>query len=398
MTKDQGKKTKNLPSKIGVYLFKDKDGRVLYIGKALNIKRRIQDHYRSKSESFLAQVGKIDYILADSEVESLLLEARLIKQYQPKHNISLKDGTRFLYVGITRGRYPIIKLIRQPEAETRLKDWYGPFPSSQSLREILRLLRRIFPYCTCNQKSLKPCFYYHLKLCPGVNFQEVKDYAKTIGKIRLFLNGQIGLLTRSIKKEMQQASKNLEYEKAAEAKRQIIMIENLLRRPPKRSQDGHLQRQLEELKKLLILQQKFDPLIIHRLEAYDIANLGNKIVVGSMAVLSNGEPETSSYRQFKIRQVFRDDTAALREVITRRFQHPEWLLPQVILVDGGKSQVSTAFEVLLSNNLVNQIGLLGLTKKSETIIAPRILRGKIISWKTLNYGGWGFKKSNCLFL
>ena len=170
----------NFPDQPGVYFFKDHSGQVLYVGKAVNLRKRIGDHLRQARFKSL----KIDYLVTGSELESLLLEARLIKQYQPKYNVKLKDDKRYLCVGITKDDYPRIVLVRQPEKETNLKTRFGPFPSAKGIAEILRLLRRIFPYCMDKKCAPdKPCFYYRLRLCPGVGIVSRKDYCQNIKKI-----------------------------------------------------------------------------------------------------------------------------------------------------------------------------------------------------------------------
>lgn len=378
-----------LPSKPGVYLFKGTKGQVLYIGKAINLKKRVKNYFQGKTPDLrlkllVGQVKKIDYQEVASEIEALLLEARLIKEYRPKYNVRLKDDKRYLYVGITKDEYPRIWPIRQPEKTPDLLDWFGPFPSAGSLREILRLIRRIFPYHSC--KDLKSHrFYYHLGLCPGFETQSAAEYRQTIQKIRLFLSGQIFSLIKDLTKQMTAAAKDLRFEEAQLAKRQIEMIQNLLGRYKKLPEEEKTSRQLAQLREILVRYQALDPVIIHRLEAYDVANLGGKIVVGSMAVFLEGEPETSLYRQFKIPASGIDDPGNLKNILQRRLAHQEWLYPQVILVDGGKGQVSAAFEALKEKKLEGEIGLLGLAKKRETIIIPRISQKQIVGWKSLRY-------------
>jgi len=204
----------HLPTTSGVYLFIDGNDRVLYIGKAINLKSRVRNHFTTKSKPrLLAQIKKIKHIAVASEIESLLLEAKLIKEYLPKFNVRLKDGKRYLYVGITKEKYPRIKLLRRPEKTDNLLDWFGPFPNSSSLKEVLRLLRRIFPYCSCKKRQDKPCFYYHLNLCPAPHIKEkTVEYRQTIKKIRLFLNGQISLLVKDLTEQMEKASQKGKFE------------------------------------------------------------------------------------------------------------------------------------------------------------------------------------------
>lgn len=386
------------PSRPGVYLLRNATGKVLYIGKAINLRRRVYQHFaeleKNKSDKqWIRNVKKVDFIESRFEAESLVLEAKLIKQYLPNYNISLKDDKRYLYVGITKEKYPRVKLLRRPEKEKLpLLDWYGPFPSAHALKEILRLLRRVFPYCSCKKRGQKPCFYYHLKLCPAPHLESLKgtsevtkQHNKNIRNIRLFLNGKINFLIKDLTKQMQKAAKEEKFEQANGLKRQMQMIQNLLGRFKKTADETEPQRGIDAIRKILVRWSGIDPIIIERLEAYDVANLGPNLIVGSMVVFINGEPANHLYRQFKIITAKQDDPAALKQIILRRLTHQEWLYPQVILIDGGKAQVSAAYQALKEKKLAEKIGLLGLVKKKETIVVPLVDKGKIRGWKRLNY-------------
>lgn len=391
MKKCKSKKIwENLPPKPGVYLFKNIRGSVLYIGKAINLKKRIKSYFLIKPEevriaNLLKEIQKVDYISTGSEIETLILEAKLIKEYQPKFNVRLKDDKRYLYIGITKEDYPRVYLIRQPEKESDLLDWFGPFPSSESVKEVLRLIRRVFPYRSCKKIPLSFCLYYHLELCPGVCKLPIsqKEHLRTIKKIRIFFNGKIDLLIRQLEKEMNALSKDLKFEEAEIRLQQIKKIKSILGKFKKIPEENIIETQLRWLRRVLIRYQGIDPLVIHRLESFDVSNLGKDIVVGSMTVFTNGEPENSQYRQFKIKVRYGGDPWALKEILLRRLKHKEWFLPQVILVDGGKTQLSAALEALLSSNLAGQICLIGLTKEKETLVIPVIDDKKIVGWKQI---------------
>jgi len=379
----------NLPNNPGVYLFRDKDNRVLYVGKALNLKKRVRNYFdkqpkEERIKKLLFKAEKIDFIEISSEIEALLLEARLIKQHRPKYNVRLKDDKRYLYVGLTKELYPQIKLIRQPESESSLLAWYGPFPTAASIKEILRLLRRVFPYRTCRKLTDKTCLYYHLNLCPAMCLGTVRDYPKTTKKIMIFLDGQINPLVKKLQKEMETLAKKEEFEQAGQLKRQIQMIKGLLHRYGRGEDEEKPQRQMDELRKLLVKYSGIEPNKIERLEAYDVANLGENLIVGSMVVLQNGEPDKSQYRQFKLTWSG-GDPGGIKQILSRRLTHQEWLFPQVILVDGGKTQVAAAFEALREKNLFKTIPVLGLAKKEERIFIPKVIKEKIVSWKTFKY-------------
>lgn len=387
MNKNFYQKLPNIP---GVYLFRDKSGKILYIGKALNLKKRVKNYFdkqpkEQRIKNLLEEAGKLDTFKVNSEIEALLLEARLIKEHRPKYNVRLKDDQRYLYIGITKEKYPKISLIRQPERQIDLLAWYGPFPSSASIKEILRMLRRVFPYRTCRSLNQKSCLYYHLKLCPGMCLGEVENYSENIHKIKMFLGGQINLLVKKMKQEMKEMAGEEKYEQADLLKKQIEMIENLLLGHVANQDEEKSQKQLEELRKILGNYSGIEPFIIRRLEAYDVSNLGSDVIVGSMAVLIDGELSPSQYRQFKLKNDGGGDPGGIRQILLRRLAHQEWDLPQVILVDGGKTQISAAFEALRERNLAKQIPILGLAKKEEKIIIPKISNEQISGWKILKY-------------
>lgn len=380
---------KNLPNEPGVYLFRDKNQKILYIGKALNLKKRVRNYFDNQPKeerinNLLQKAKKINYFIVKSEIEALLLEARLIKEHRPEYNIRLKDDKRFLYVGITKEKYPQVMLLRQPERLSNLQEWFGPFPSAASIREILRMLRRVFPFRSCRKLTQKACLYYHLKLCPGMCLGSVPDYNNNLRKIKMFLNGKIYLLGKNLNKEMKEASFKEKYEKAAIIKKQINLIENLLQDHATEQNEDKAPEQLEELRKILGTWSGVEPFFIRRLEAYDVANLGSDVIVGSMVVFLNGEKATSEYRQFKLNNQG-GDPGGIFQILSRRLKHQEWDLPQVILVDGGKTQISAAFQALYQKKLTKQIPILGLAKKEEKIIIPKIIDGEIKAWKTLKY-------------
>ncbi len=375
---------RNFPSSPGVYLFKEKYGKVLYVGKAINLKKRVQSYFKNKKlelriSKLLEKASKVDYIATKTEIQTLLLEANLIKQYQPKYNIQLKDNKRYLYAGISKDRYPRVYLLRQPEIDKRLLDWWGPFPTAQSIKEVFRYLRRVFPYRSCEKMPRKTCLYYHLKLCPGVckNAISEKAYKKSVDKIRIFLKGNVQKLLYILEREMNSDAQSLQYENAQIKKNQIELIERFLNNFNKLPEDELIEKRLAWLRNILIKHQNVDPMVLNRIEGYDISNLGQQIVVGSMVVFSSGEEDKAQYRHYKIRAKTGGDPEALKEVLIRRLKHEEWVFPQLILVDGGKPQLSAAIAALLDRGLGKHVGLIGLTKEKETIIVPYFEKGKL---------------------
>lgn len=370
-----------IPVKSGVYFYKDRNGKVLYVGKAVSLRTRIKQYFNgdidSKTKLMLSKAKTVDFKEMPSELLAAILEAKLIKEYRPKYNVLLKDDKRYLYVGITREEYPRVKLLRRPELENLLF-YAGPFPSSTMIKQILQWVRRIFPYCSCKSGRKKPCLYYQMGLCLGSKRTDRLVYRKMIRGLILFLSGESRRLLKLLRKEMESAAKKLEYEKAAEVKKKIVFLENLIYSPiqPK-SENLEVGKGLTELRKLVVKCQGVDPLFIQRIEAYDIANFGAKIITGAMSVLENGEPNPKEYRRFKVCDLGQDDSRCIAQIVERRLKHQEWIYPQVIIIDGGQTQLSAVISVLERVKLIGQIGLLGLTKREEILIAPRIIKSKI---------------------
>ncbi len=379
---------KKIPAKPGVYWFKNSQNKVLYVGKAISLRSRIRQYFRDpvdiKTEKMIAKAEGVDWTETTSEILASILEAKLIKQYQPKYNVQLKDGKRHLYLGITKDEYPRIKPVRRPELED-LKFWAGPFPSSLALKQLLRWVRRIFPYCSCSPGRKRPCLYYQIDLCPGPGIVDKKEYQKNIDKIIMFFSGQSGELLERLKREMHILAEDQKFEQANEIKKQITQLERIIYSPKNLSgRQTKADKGLRRLKQILIEHQGVDPFYLQRIEAYDIANLTDKVIVGSMAVLINGEIDTSEYRKFKVKLQGQDDPRALAEIITRRLNHQEWLYPQMIVIDGGQPQLRAVVPVLRKFDLIGETGLIGLAKENETLIIPKFSKGKVSKVKTLN--------------
>lgn len=355
---------KNLPETPGVYLMKDSGGKVLYVGKAGNLKRRVSSYFikgqELRIEKLLEKVEKINYKKTDTAVEALILEAKLIKKYSPPFNVKEKDDKSFLYVGITKDLFPRVLLLRAKEKDKAGVDrLFGPFTSASNIREALRIIRRIFPYSVHNanlrmtmnwadKKIARPCFDYQIGLCPGTCIGAIsrKDYLRTIKNIKLIFSGKKKEILKNLKKEMNLASENMEYEKAAKIRRQIFALEHI--------RDVALITEDELKPKTYNLKPSY------RIEGYDISNISGDSAVGSMVVFEKGKPNKAEYRRFRIRTLTSpNDVGMLKEVLRRRFNN-NWPLPDLILVDGGKGQVNAVKEVISELNLAIQV--LGIAK------------------------------------
>jgi len=349
--KVQDLKKLNTPNSAGIYKFLAPRRKILYIGKAINLKSRTKSYFDkdiaktrgAHIQKMVEEAKTIEYIRTDSILEAILLEVQLIKKYQPPYNTKEKDDKSFNYVIITREDFPRVLLMRGKElfghkASRKLKTdsykpqtIYGPFPSGIVLKDALKIIRKILPFRDkCLPDSKKPCFNRQIGLCPGVCTGEITktEYAKTISDIKNLFEGKKGRVLSRLKKEMREYSKKLEFEKATLIKRKIFALEHiadvaLMKDDSLRTPHGF------------------------RVEGYDIAHTSGKYAVGVMTVVENSEPEPSEYRKFRIKSFEgADDTRALAEILSRRLTHTEWLYPKLIAIDGGRAQKNIAEKVL----------------------------------------------------
>jgi excinuclease ABC subunit C len=368
---------KSLPETPGVYIMKDAEGHVLYVGKAANLRRRVSSYFERPHEvriqTLVTKIRRIDHENTDTALEALILEAELIKKLRPPFNVREKDDKSFLYIEITKEKFPRVLLVRGKDAERGLR--FGPFTSASSVREAMRILRRIFPWNTHTSEVIgklkRPCFDYEVGMCPGTCIGAItrEEYAHTIDHLKLFLEGKKKAVLRDFKKDMAHASKALDFEKAEKLRRRIFALQHI--------QDTALISENEVLLPAAIgpgaANGSGDGDGIYRIEGYDISNISGTNAVGSMVVFENGEPNKDEYRKFKIKTVFGpNDIGMLTEVLERRFArhaaggilvHTAWRLPNLILIDGGLAQANAAKKILLRAGL--RIPIIGIAKGPE---------------------------------
>lgn len=375
-----------IPASAGVYIFKNRKGTPLYIGKAVNLKKRLVSYWRKdisdKIRRMLVEAAKIQWIEAESEVEALIKEAELIKKYYPKYNVLMRDDKNYSYAGIMKEEFSKIFLTHQIHHQKAR--FIGPFTSAGSLKIVLKLLRRVFPYCTCKKPHKRPCLNAQIGRCPGFccllsnpqhsnilkNIGMLADaeneYKRSIRNIVDVLSGKKNRLVKILKKEMRKAALRLEFEHAAILRNQLLGLENIFKH-----------RHIVEVKKTpLILWNKVEENIrkvlgtkhrISRVEGYDISNISGTAATGSMVVFVDGIPEKSEYRKFKIKTVHQpSDVDMLKEVIHRRLGHPEWPRPDLMLIDGGKPQLNAARSAVSDYQLL-VIRLAALAKREEEL-------------------------------
>lgn len=357
--------------------------KLLYVGKAINLRRRVSSYFLrphdSRIQQLVREIKKIDHRETESALEALLLEAKLIKELQPPYNILQKDDKSFLCVEITREKFPRVILVRAKNVDLKKKNIYGPFLSGRAVKEALKIIRRIFPFSIHPSKELsrgealgiykglasgkRGCFDYQLGLCPGtcVGAIEAKEYKKNISNIKLIFNGKKRRIISNLKKEMKQASKALNFEKADRIKRQIFGLEHI-RDISLISSDFINDSLASPIENSKLKIENF------RIEGYDISNISGTSAVGGMVVFVNGEPDRGQYRRFKIKTIIgANDVGMLEEVLRRRFARgPEvegWKHPNLVLIDGGLAQVNVAESVL--HELDIKIPVIGIAKGPE---------------------------------
>jgi excinuclease ABC subunit C len=358
-------KVANLPEMPGVYIFKDARGEILYVGKAKSLKKRVQSYFSrylaSKTQAMVSQIADIEYQLCQNESLALLLELSLIHKYQPKYNVSLRDDKSFPLVKISNEEFPAIYITRKKVQDD--SRYFGPYTSAKLLRQALKIIRRHFPYRSCKNLPKQACIYYRLKLSPAPCIGKIskEEYARTIENISLILEGKTDTLIKKLSQEMNLKSKAQKFEEAAKIRDQIealsVMSESARPRYSRKEE-------LEELKNLLQLKK-----LPERIEAFDISNIYGKEATGSMVSFYKGLPDKDSYRRFRIKTVETiDDYKMLAEVVKRRYSgslKEELSLPDLILIDGGKSHLSVAKEEL--DKLGLKIPLVSIAKDRENI-------------------------------
>jgi excinuclease ABC subunit C len=372
--KSQFLKKLNIPDKPGVYFFK-KGRETLYIGKATSLRSRTRSYFAAdliatRGPTIVDMVFKSSNIAwqeTDSVLEALLLEAELIKKYQPYYNVQEKDDKSFNCVVITREDFPKVLVVRKREllGEMNSKNnlvkkkparlnsrsggyqaIYGPFTNGMQLREALKIIRRIFPFIDAQSaKKDNELFYHQLGLSPNTHSDDAKKvYEETIRNLKLFFSGKKKEVIRNMKGEMKHVAAEHQFEHAAAIRNRVFALEHI--------NDISL---LKADPTVSLEKKYFSPSSTFRIEAYDIAHMSGKNMVGVMTVVEDGEVAKHEYKKFIIRTqgslartVTRggNDTGALEEVLARRFRHTEWGLPSLVVVDGSTAQLNVAKRVL----------------------------------------------------
>lgn len=360
----------NLPLTGGVYLLKDKAGNIIYIGKSINIKKRVQQHLRSKIND---KIFSVSYIDTNSELDSLILEAKLIKKHLPKYNVLWRDDKQYPYIKIsTNEEYPGIGISRSSIGNSA--KYYGPF-RGKTARELIKFLSFAFGIRRCKESPLKkriqPCLDYYTKRCKGPCAGKIsrKNYLKIVSEIKDFFENGAQKLKENLAKEMIEASRKNEFEIAAVARDKIKWLDQEINLySGKFQQPAFAKGSIPELKKELNLKK-----MPKRIEVFDVSNIGSFETVASMVVFKNGMPYKKHYRRFKISlEKVPNDTLAIYESVFRRLTKTlskQLPLPDLIVIDGGKGQLSSAVRAINDAKIKN-LEIISLAKRMEEIFIP----------------------------
>jgi excinuclease ABC subunit C len=414
---DPNIRLREVPHKPGVYLMKDRLKRVIYVGKARDLRKRLGQYFMPsrrmtadlKTRALLDSIWNFEFHLVRNEPEALLLEGKLIKEFRPKYNVSFRDDKRFLLVKVNLSdaipRFQLSRLKKDDGCR-----YFGPFAHAGALRTTLKWMRKRFGIRSCRvlepgQSDYDRCMDHIIKNCsaPCIRRVTLDDYRARVLKACEFLEGESQEMLKQIEVEMKRAAENLEFEKAAEMRN---MLDDLRRttRPARRFERGSLPRSIDpkaDLQNLADALRLPGPPSV--MECFDISNISDTHIVASMVSFRNGVPDKSNYRRYRIKTVKgQDDFASMAEVVRRRYSRvlletrnaapdlaefsqecPEELVartqramlerlvrvPDLIIVDGGKGQLSSACKELQRLGLEN-VAIIGLAKEFEEIYRP----------------------------
>jgi excinuclease ABC subunit C len=390
-------KLSQLPHKPGVYLMKDRFGTVIYVGKARDLRKRVSQYFHPsrrmgwdlKFNALVEAIHEFDVHVVKSEPEAVLLEGKLIKEFHPRYNVSFRDDKRFLLLKVNLNdpipRFTLTRLKTDDGAR-----YFGPFAGSGALRRTLNLVRHKFNLRGCrpltpNETDYKHCLYAHLKVCtaPCIGNVTREQYLMQVLAACDFLDGQSREMKEQLEAEMKKAAAAQDFEQAAQLRDTLLDLrrttqktEKFRRIPYKLPVAVDPDNDLGELGRVLGL-----PAPPQRIEGFDISNISGTFAVSSMVSFKGGRPDRANYRRFRMKTVVgQNDFASMAETIRRRYtrmktenasgQTGKWsIVPDLILIDGGKGQLNAACEELNNLGLIN-LPVIGLAKEFEEIYRP----------------------------
>ena len=376
---------KKLPNAPGVYFFKDKKGKIIYIGKANDLRARVRQYFtRAKEQhpkitALISEIARLDWQECESGIDALIQEARLIKKYHPKFNVLMRDDKNYFFVGVSRENFPCLFITHQPVSFLKAKsyklkaDFIGPFTDGAALKQTLKILRRVFPFRFCRKAPKRPADIRELArdFMPYAIPKAKAEIRRNIKITTGFLTGKKQSIIKKLERLMLKNARAENYQSAEKYKNQLENLRNISAHHPFlmfRDRDSKhdwstIQAQIQSILMFRVPVSKH----IKRVEGYDISNIGGQYAVGSMVVFIDGLPDKSQYRKFKIKYSgeISDDPRMMAEIISRRMRHAEWPAPDLIIVDGGITQLNVARSVLPKNQPV-----ISLAKKEEEIYIP----------------------------
>lgn len=372
-------KLKELPKEPGVYFHKDAKGEIIYVGKAAVLRNRVRQYFQSsrgrdiKTEALVREIADIDWVTVDSEIDALFLEAELIRRYMPRYNILLRDDKAMSYIRIDYDSdFPTVSTTRRPLDDGAR--YFGPYSSTTTIRQALKLLRRVFPYATRQIPGQKRAtLHYHLGLDPGLEEgrTSLEDYRANLRKLMAYIEGKRVTIIRELEQEMKAAAKVHDFETAAKKRNQLTSLQRLSHQvifSDKEFLDISKDYALGELVDLLGLAA-----YPKRIEGYDISHMQGTDVVASMVVFTNGVSDKAQYRKFKTKINHNNDFYNMNETLKRRLSEKNikaWGKPSIVLIDGGKGQLDAAIKARDEQGCA-ALPFIGLAKREEQIVIAK---------------------------
>ena len=363
-------KLKKIPRTPGIYMMKDAEGEILYIGKAKDLSKRVASYFQknrpvsTRQMHLLERVKDLDYITTTSEEEALIYESNLIKEKRPKYNVELKDDKSFPFLKLTLNeRFPRLVITRKKTEDG--SRCFGPYTRVKLLRKAVAVMKSIFPLRTCRKIPDHVCLSYHIGQCAGPCVKKIseKEYGEIVRQLVLFLEGKKAALLRELEQRMEDAARDERFEYACMIRDRIVALSEV---PGKkfREYSGYGDVAVK-LKRLLLL-----PRLPLKVEAFDVSNISGQEATGSMVYFKNGKPDKSNYRKFKIKDVKDiDDYAMIQEIVRRRYRRlkeEDKEFPDLIIIDGGKGHLQAAYRELMKLNL-RHVPIISIAKKEEKI-------------------------------
>ena len=372
-------KLKELPKDPGVYFHKNAAGEIIYVGKAAVLRNRVRQYFQKsrsrdpKTEALVEEINDTDWMVVESELEALFLEAEMIRRYMPRYNILLRDDKAMSYIRIDYdSEFPTVTTTRRPLDDGAR--YFGPYLSTQSVRKALKYLRRIFPFAVTRSPGQKRAtLYYHLGLDPGLEEGKtsLQDYRSNLRRLMLVIEGKRNSIITELERDMKRHAKQSHFEEAAKVRNQLFALQNLGKQvifSDKEFIDISKDHALGELVDLLNL-NKFP----RRIEGYDISHMQGTDVVASMVVFTNGVSDKGEYRKFKTKKDQNNDFYNMNETIKRRLSEKNrkaWGVPNLFLIDGGKGQLDAAIKARDDMGCPT-VPFIGLAKREEQIVIKK---------------------------